>query len=84
MTEYKTMHDALKDVSSFVPYYNFDRDNSAIEYLIPAKFEQLQRRSKSENGFPLETAAPHPPPLADVREDAGRTFRRSETRRTFG
>ena len=46
MTEYKTMHDVFKEISPRVRYYNFERKHSAIEYLTPAKFEQLQRRSK--------------------------------------
>ncbi len=46
MNEYKTTHDVFKEISPRVRYYNFERKHSAIEYLTPAKFEQLQRRSK--------------------------------------
>ncbi len=46
MTEYKTMHDVLKEISPYVRYDNLELRHSAIEYLTPAKFEQLQRRSK--------------------------------------
>jgi putative transposase len=46
MTEYKTIREALKDVSPYLRYYNFERKHSAIEYLTPARFEQLTHRSK--------------------------------------
>lgn len=46
MTEYKTIREALKNVSPYIRYYNFERKHSAIEYLTPVRFEQLTHRSK--------------------------------------
>jgi putative transposase len=46
MTVNKTIHDALKESSSYVRYYNVERKHSAIECRTPVKFEQLQRCSK--------------------------------------
>jgi putative transposase len=46
MTEYKCIEDALKEVAEFIRYYNFDRKHSSLDYLTPAQFEQLTKRSK--------------------------------------
>lgn len=46
MTEYKCIEDALKEVAEFIRYYNFDRKHSSLEYLTPAQFEQLTKRSR--------------------------------------
>ena len=46
MTEYKTIKEAAKEISPYVRYYNFERKHSAIDYLTPARFEQLTQRSK--------------------------------------
>lgn len=46
MTKYNTIREALKEIAEYIRYYNFQRKHSAIEYLTPAQFEQLTRRSK--------------------------------------
>ena len=46
MTEFETIREALKDISPYLRYYNFERKHSAIEYLTPARFEQLTHRSE--------------------------------------
>jgi putative transposase len=46
MTEYNSIRVAVKEISPYVRYYNFERKHSAIEYLTPATFEQLTQRSK--------------------------------------
>jgi putative transposase len=40
MTEYKNYNDALKDIQSYINYYNFERKHSAIGYQTPCQFEQ--------------------------------------------
>lgn len=39
MTDYKSMNDALKDLRSYIHYYNNARRHSALGYLTPAQFE---------------------------------------------
>lgn len=46
MTEYNTIREALKEIAEYIRYYNLQRKHSAIEYLTPAQFEQLTKRSK--------------------------------------
>ena len=46
MTQYQTIHDTLKQISPTLRYDDFKRRHSATEYLNPAKFEELRRRSK--------------------------------------
>lgn len=40
MTEYKNYEAALKDIRSYINYYNFERKHSGIGYQTPAQFEQ--------------------------------------------
>jgi putative transposase len=40
MTEYKNYHDALKEIRSYITYYNFERKHSALGYQTPIQFEQ--------------------------------------------
>jgi transposase InsO family protein len=40
MTEYKNYNEALKDIRSYISYYNFERKHSAIGYQTPCQFEQ--------------------------------------------
>lgn len=40
MTEYKNYHEALKEIRSYITYYNFERKHSAIGYQTPIQFEQ--------------------------------------------
>ena len=40
MTEYKNYAAALKDIRSYVSYYNFERKHSGIGYQTPFQFEQ--------------------------------------------
>ena len=40
MTEYKNYNEALKDIRSYISYYNFERKHSAIGYMTPNQFEQ--------------------------------------------
>lgn len=39
MTEYPNYQQALRDLSSYIDYYNFERRHSAIGYLTPSEFE---------------------------------------------
>ena len=39
MTEYKTMRQALRDLTQYIYYYNNDRRHSSLGYLTPAQFE---------------------------------------------
>jgi transposase InsO family protein len=39
MTEYQDYKAALKDLSEFIRYYNFERRHSSIGYLTPSQFE---------------------------------------------
>lgn len=40
MTEYKNYNEALKDIRSYISYYNFERKHSSIGYQTPSQFEQ--------------------------------------------
>ncbi len=40
MTEYRNYNEALKDIRSYINYYNFERKHSAIGYQTPSQFEQ--------------------------------------------
>ena len=40
MTEYKNYGEALKDIRSYISYYNFERKHSSIGYQTPFQFEQ--------------------------------------------
>ena len=40
MTEYKNYNEALKNISYYNSYYNFERKHSAIDYQTPSQFEQ--------------------------------------------
>ncbi len=40
MTEYKNYDEALKDIRSYIHYYNFERKHSALGYQTPSQFEQ--------------------------------------------
>ena len=40
MTEYKNYHEALKDIRSYISYYNFEKRQSSIGYQTPSQFEQ--------------------------------------------
>lgn len=46
MTEFETTGDAANEISPYVRNDNVERKHSAIEYLTPAQFEQLNQRSK--------------------------------------
>ena len=39
MTEYKNQAEALKEIRSYINYYNFERKHSAIKYQTPNQFE---------------------------------------------
>lgn len=41
MTEYKNYDEALKDIRSYISYYNFERKHSSIGYQTPFQFEQI-------------------------------------------
>lgn len=41
LTEYKDIQEALREAASYIRYYNLERKHSALEYLTPARFEQL-------------------------------------------
>ena len=41
MTQYNSYSEARAEISEYIRYYNFERKHSAIEYLKPAKFEDL-------------------------------------------
>ncbi|MEO8498709.1 MAG: IS3 family transposase, partial [Planctomycetota bacterium] len=41
MTEYESMQTALKEIRSYVSYYNTQRKHSSLGYLTPAQFEAL-------------------------------------------
>jgi len=45
-TEYKSIRHALNEISELIRYYNQVRKHSSIDYLTPAQFEQLTKRSK--------------------------------------
>lgn len=40
MTDYKNYPDALKEIRSYIQYYNFERKHSAIGYQTPSQFEE--------------------------------------------
>lgn len=41
LTEYKDSGQARREAAEYIRYYNFERKHSALEYLSPARFEQL-------------------------------------------
>ena len=41
MTEYEDSREARREAAEYIRYYNFERKHSALEYLSPARFEQL-------------------------------------------
>lgn len=43
MTEYSTTREALKEVASYIEYYNVERRHSSLDYLSPVQFESTQR-----------------------------------------
>lgn len=44
MTEYDNHPDALKEIKTYIAYYNLDRKHSALGYLTPAQFEVTLNR----------------------------------------
>lgn len=40
MTEYQNYNEALKDIRSYISYYNLERKHSALDYQTPSQFEQ--------------------------------------------
>jgi putative transposase len=44
MTEYRNHRTARSELRSYIHYYNFERKHSGIEYLKPARFEELINR----------------------------------------
>ena len=41
MTEYQNKQEAVKEIKSYVAYYNHDRKHSSLGYLTPTQFESL-------------------------------------------
>ena len=39
MTEYKYYSEALKEITSYIEYYNVERRHSSLDYLSPVQFE---------------------------------------------
>ena len=46
LTEYRDIQEALREAASYIRYYNLERKHSALEYLTPARFEQLIHHPK--------------------------------------
>ena len=46
LTEYTDIEEALREAASYIRYYNLERKHSALEYLTPARFEQLIQHPK--------------------------------------
>ena len=46
MTEYENHTAALKEIKTYIAYYNLQRKHSAIGYLTPAQFEANSTRPK--------------------------------------
>ena len=46
LTEYKDIQEALREAAAYIRYYNLERKHSALEYLTPARFEQLIHHPK--------------------------------------
>ena len=45
MTEYDNHRAARREIAEYIAYYQHDRKHSALGYLTPQQFEQLQRRN---------------------------------------
>jgi transposase InsO family protein len=45
MTEYENMSLALREIASYLAYYNNDRRHSKLDYLTPTAFEALNTLS---------------------------------------
>lgn len=41
MTEYKYYSEALKEIASYIEYYNVERRHSSLDYLSPVQFESI-------------------------------------------
>ena len=46
LTEYSNRQAAVREMAEYVQYYTFERRHSALDYLTPAQFEQLNKRSE--------------------------------------
>jgi transposase InsO family protein len=46
MTEYESMPTALREIASYLAYYNLERRHSSLDYLSPNDFEALNARPK--------------------------------------
>lgn len=46
LTEYKDIQEAIREAAAYIRYYNLERKHSALEYLTPARFEQLIHHPK--------------------------------------
>jgi putative transposase len=46
LTEYKDIQEAIREAVAYIRYYNLERKHSALEYLTPARFEQLIHHPK--------------------------------------
>jgi putative transposase len=44
MTEYEDMLSALREIASYLAYYNLERRHSSLDYLSPSAFEALNHR----------------------------------------